>query len=165
MKKNLCFSDALAICNCGHYQAMPGLSTETDMCNNCAFSIKTPIYKFQRMDYFTAYLSLQYFESTIYWLIFNRKKVCGDIFLVFQHFRLYSIPPIGTLVDKQFRQFLDEKDKGRLIVSHLYLLLGSSLPLWLSDLHNGKFNCEVTLTLWLLKRIKDILPAVKQVSC
>lgn len=47
--------------------------------------------------------------------------------------RYGRVPPVGILIDTFMSSFTDERDKGPIIVSHLYLLLGCALPLWLSQ--------------------------------
>ncbi|KAJ3088119.1 hypothetical protein HK102_009561 [Quaeritorhiza haematococci] len=50
-----------------------------------------------------------------------------------RHFRVY---PFGTQIDVFVREFLDEKDRkgGDLVVSHLYLLIGCGVGVWLDRL-------------------------------
>lgn len=39
--------------------------------------------------------------------------------------------PLGCLVEKYLRPYVDEKDSGVLIMSHIYLLTACAIPLWL----------------------------------
>lgn len=50
---------------------------------------------------------------------------------VFQLVRVQEIQPIASVISQTFDTFLDEKDGGTLILSHLYLLVGVASPLWL----------------------------------
>lgn len=46
--------------------------------------------------------------------------------------RLQGIQPLATLLTQSYSSFLDEKDRnGSLILSHVYLLVGLSVPLWI----------------------------------
>lgn len=42
--------------------------------------------------------------------------------------------PLGQTIHKFYAHFLDDRDMGHLVVTHLYLLLGCAFPLWLSCL-------------------------------
>lgn len=48
-----------------------------------------------------------------------------------QYVRLSWIPPLGQVIQSALITFVDEKDAGPLILTHLYLLLGCAVPLWL----------------------------------
>ncbi|XP_076444325.1 dolichol kinase-like [Babylonia areolata] len=48
--------------------------------------------------------------------------------------RLISVQWLGSAVDNSFRVFVDDRDQGPVLLTHIYLLVGLSLPLWLS--HN-----------------------------
>ncbi|RWS10695.1 dolichol kinase-like protein [Dinothrombium tinctorium] len=53
------------------------------------------------------------------------------IFLVFEIIRVLKLPPLGKYIQDSFDTFRDEKDVGALTVSHIYLLVGVCLPLWI----------------------------------
>ncbi|EEB09057.1 dolichol kinase [Schizosaccharomyces japonicus yFS275] len=54
-------------------------------------------------------------------------------FQVVEYVRAYRIAPFGAIIHDFLWQFTDRRDhKGTLIISHLYLLLGCALPVWLS---------------------------------
>lgn len=60
------------------------------------------------------------------------------LMLLFEYVRVFSIQPFGYYLNESFKIFRDEKDVGQLILTHMYLLAGVSLPLWLcSDLHDN----------------------------
>ena len=40
---------------------------------------------------------------------------------------------LGVVINKNLRVFLDGQDAGSLILTHIYLLVGCSAPLWLSS--------------------------------
>lgn len=53
------------------------------------------------------------------------------VFLLLESIRHYRIQPFSQYIQSSFAVFLDEKDNGSLILTHIYLLIGCSLPLWL----------------------------------
>lgn len=44
---------------------------------------------------------------------------------------MYRIGPFGEPIHSALQVFLDEKDSGPLILTHVYLLLGFAVPLWI----------------------------------
>ncbi|KAI9337567.1 hypothetical protein BDR26DRAFT_863880 [Obelidium mucronatum] len=53
--------------------------------------------------------------------------------LIFVEFiRVFSVWPAGKEVASFLRNFLDNKDRGIFILSHLYLLIGCALPVWIN---------------------------------
>ncbi|KAI4905001.1 hypothetical protein NFI96_002147 [Prochilodus magdalenae] len=57
---------------------------------------------------------------------------CLAAFIFLELVRFFRIRPLGTPLRRLLALFLDERDSGPLIFTHIYLLLGVSLPLWLS---------------------------------
>lgn len=57
------------------------------------------------------------------------------VFLMLECIRILNIPPLGKIIYNTFDLFLDEKDCGLLIVSHIYLLVGSTASLWINPHH------------------------------
>lgn len=55
--------------------------------------------------------------------------------------RLVRAWPVGEALHRGLRPLLDSQDAGPLIVTHLYLLLGFSLPVWLYPLREYR-RCE-----------------------
>ena len=47
--------------------------------------------------------------------------------------RLINVQWLGTAVDNSFRVFVDDRDQGPVVLTHMYLLVGMSLPLWLTQ--------------------------------
>lgn len=43
--------------------------------------------------------------------------------------------PVGPLLDRLLHPFLDEKDQGSLILTHIYLLFACASPLWIYSSH------------------------------
>ena len=48
-----------------------------------------------------------------------------------QSVRMLRIAPFGAGLDLYLRMFADEKDGGSVLLTHIYLLAGTSLPIWL----------------------------------
>ncbi|TRY71837.1 hypothetical protein TCAL_00307 [Tigriopus californicus] len=57
--------------------------------------------------------------------------VAQCVFMLLESIRYYCIQPFSQYIQSSFAVFLDEKDNGSLILTHIYLLIGCSLPLWL----------------------------------
>lgn len=53
------------------------------------------------------------------------------IFVLLENMRINRLPPLGKAIDRVFKQFIDEKDSGLLTLTHIYLLVGFSLPIWI----------------------------------
>lgn len=47
--------------------------------------------------------------------------------------RLYALPPLAAPLTTFLAAFLDARDSGALVLTHTYLLLGCSIPIWLSS--------------------------------
>lgn len=58
-------------------------------------------------------------------------SVAVAAFIFTEYIRLYRIGPFGESIHSALEVFLDEKDSGPLILTHVYLLLGFAVPLWL----------------------------------
>ena len=68
----------------------------------------------------------------------------------FKALRLWNIGSAGALLNQSLSAFLDEKDQGNAILTHIYLLVGSSLPLWIYPLNftsSGTLNTHEILIL------------------
>lgn len=66
-------------------------------------------------------LNLLYFTSSAALLIF----------ILLENIRINRLKPLGNVIDQIFKQFIDEKDSGILTLTHIYLLVGFSLPIWI----------------------------------
>eukprot|EP00027_Filamoeba_sp_ATCC50430_P008867 CAMPEP_0168552282 /NCGR_PEP_ID=MMETSP0413-20121227/6633_1 /TAXON_ID=136452 /ORGANISM="Filamoeba nolandi, Strain NC-AS-23-1" /LENGTH=168 /DNA_ID=CAMNT_0008582885 /DNA_START=967 /DNA_END=1470 /DNA_ORIENTATION=+ len=58
--------------------------------------------------------------------------VATALLILAELIRLAKIPQLEEILSDYLTQFVDEKDQGLLITSHVYLLVGCGLPLWLS---------------------------------
>ncbi|XP_038078920.1 dolichol kinase-like isoform X2 [Patiria miniata] len=53
------------------------------------------------------------------------------IFIVLEFLRIFRVWPIGDILHDAFQVFTDAQDCGVAILTHIYLLLGMALPVWL----------------------------------
>ena len=60
-------------------------------------------------------------------------SLASSLFLLAEVIRHYRVPPMGHRLGEFFSIFTDERDtRGPLVVSHIFLLVGCSVPVWLS---------------------------------
>ncbi|KFO31913.1 dolichol kinase [Fukomys damarensis] len=64
-------------------------------------------------------------------LLYVAATVCLAVFIFLEYVRYFRIKPLGHTLRSLLSLFLDERDSGPLILTHIYLLLGMSLPVWL----------------------------------
>ncbi|KAH0615430.1 hypothetical protein JD844_004641 [Phrynosoma platyrhinos] len=64
-------------------------------------------------------------------LLYVAAVVCLGVFILLEYIRYFTIKPFGHWLRHLLSLFLDERDSGPLILTHIYLLLGMSLPVWL----------------------------------
>ncbi|XP_044161709.1 LOW QUALITY PROTEIN: dolichol kinase [Bufo gargarizans] len=64
-------------------------------------------------------------------LLFVASVACLAVFVLLEYIRYFRIRPLGQTLRQLLTLFLDERDSGPLILTHIYLLLGMSLPVWL----------------------------------
>ncbi|XP_063000564.1 dolichol kinase [Elgaria multicarinata webbii] len=64
-------------------------------------------------------------------LLYVAAVVCLAVFILLEYVRYFTIKPFGHTLRNLLSLFLDERDSGPLILTHIYLLLGMSLPVWL----------------------------------
>ncbi|XP_063172603.1 dolichol kinase [Candoia aspera] len=57
--------------------------------------------------------------------------ICLAVFVLLEYIRYFTIKPFGHMLRHSLSLFLDERDSGPLILTHIYLLLGMSFPVWL----------------------------------
>ncbi|KAK2151286.1 hypothetical protein LSH36_368g01013 [Paralvinella palmiformis] len=56
---------------------------------------------------------------------------CLIVFIMMETMRLSQIPPLFQPLQQTFVLFLDDQDQGPVILTHVYLLVGCVLPMWL----------------------------------
>ncbi|XP_063435942.1 dolichol kinase-like [Mytilus trossulus] len=54
------------------------------------------------------------------------------VMFVIETLRYMDVQPFGQLIEEKYKLFLDKQDEGPLALTPIYLILGLSLPLWLS---------------------------------
>lgn len=64
-------------------------------------------------------------------LLFVASVVCMSVFVFLEYVRYFRIRPLGQTLRHLLALFLDERDSGPLVLTHIYLLLGMSLSIWL----------------------------------
>lgn len=74
-----------------------------------------------------------YIPGIIYepYLTHLASSVAVAAFVFIEFVRLFRIGPFGEPIHSALQVFLDEKDSGPLILTHVYLLLGFAVPLWI----------------------------------
>eukprot|EP00808_Paulinella_micropora_P023331 g15416.t1 len=53
------------------------------------------------------------------------------IFVWIECLRIFRLPPFGPPIQRFYSRYLDDQDRGALVLTHLYLLLGCALPVWM----------------------------------
>lgn len=82
-------------------------------------------------------------EVRLFKISFNYFQNTNQLILLQQIIRIRRIPPLSDGIESAFNLFRDEKDSGLLTLTHIYLLIGFSLPIWLSP----SFRSENTLAM------------------
>ncbi|KAL7753423.1 dolichol kinase [Sorochytrium milnesiophthora] len=59
------------------------------------------------------------------------------LFIFVEMLRYARIPPFGDFLHTQLAAFSDDRDEGEIITSHMYLLLGMAMPVWLVVAERG----------------------------
>lgn len=76
------------------------------------------------------------YTSGVLWdpaLLYLASVVAVTLLFLMEVVRLSRIPPFGEALHVAYSLFRDDQDDGELILTPLYLLIGMSLPLWLSS--------------------------------
>jgi len=53
------------------------------------------------------------------------------LLLYIEYIRICRVPPLGKWLHSYLRSYTDSRDEGTTILTHIYLLVGCALPLWL----------------------------------
>ena len=78
-------------------------------------------------------------------LLYVASIIALAAFLLLEAVRVYELEYIGTFLSQGVSGFLDEKDQGTLILTHIYLLVGCSLPIWISPFRVASTARELLL--------------------
>ncbi|TPX55838.1 hypothetical protein PhCBS80983_g04979 [Powellomyces hirtus] len=66
-------------------------------------------------------------------------SVALSALILLEYIRHFHVWPLGSHVEEFLQQFLDRRDCGPVILSHLYLLVGCALPVWLNRIPQQLF--------------------------
>ncbi|CAN0060150.1 unnamed protein product, partial [Laminaria digitata] len=62
------------------------------------------------------------------------------VLLALEFLRCAGCPPVAAALDVYYGGFLDARDGGYFVVTHLFLLLGCAVPVWLSGLAGNRLG-------------------------
>ena len=65
-------------------------------------------------------------------LLYLASIVGLSVMILLEHMRFAKILPVANVISAAFKTFQDKNDRGDLILTNIYLLVGVSLPLWLT---------------------------------
>jgi len=65
-------------------------------------------------------------------LLYLASIVGLSVMILLEHMRFAKIQPVANIISAAFKTFQDKNDRGDLILTNIYLLVGVSLPLWLT---------------------------------
>jgi dolichol kinase len=51
--------------------------------------------------------------------------------IMLEYHRYFNIYPLGSYIEPFLSRFIDSKDTGPAILSHIYLIIGCALPVWI----------------------------------
>lgn len=54
--------------------------------------------------------------------------------------KIKKVAPLGELINYAWNMYENEKDTGVIMVSHIFLIIGLSYPVWLADDRMFKFR-------------------------
>lgn len=97
---------------------------------------------------FFHFVAISIFLPGVCWspiLLFAASVFALAGFFVLEAIRLYNLGAFGAILNSSMSGFLDEKDKGHLILSHTYLLVGCSLPIWILPVTNAENPQEILI--------------------
>ncbi|XP_069138047.1 dolichol kinase-like [Argopecten irradians] len=63
--------------------------------------------------------------------LWTSSVIALGVMVILEVIRLDSVWPLGVILKKNYRVFVDSQDQGEIILTPLYLLLGLFLPLWI----------------------------------
>lgn len=79
-------------------------------------------------------------------LLFVASVLIFAVLIILESMRLYKLELVGDILNNSVSGLLDEKDQGVLILTHIYLLVGCSLPVWIYP-SNATFGVKDSLLL------------------
>lgn len=60
----------------------------------------------------------------------SNRQVAANLFVLSEVLRIFRVPPFGMLLQRFMEQFIDRRDQGAAVLTHVYLLLGCAIPIW-----------------------------------
>nr|XP_006817759.1 PREDICTED: dolichol kinase-like [Saccoglossus kowalevskii] len=76
------------------------------------------------------------------WYLLGENPILFALYFIFdnqiRYIRVFGIKPFGEALHDAFSVFIDDRDVGIPILTHIYLLLGFSLPVWLYPLQHDQ---------------------------
>jgi len=60
------------------------------------------------------------------------------VLVLIEYTRIYRVPPFGTWLHSYMHTYTDSRDEGVVIMTHMYLLIGCTAPLWF--FYNSSIN-------------------------
>ena len=63
------------------------------------------------------------------------------VLIICEYFRIFKIYPFGEILDRYLITFVDDRDSGKVILTHIYLLFGFALPVWLFPFNEKPSPC------------------------
>lgn len=64
-------------------------------------------------------------------LLYLSFGIATAVLLLVEYIRLFRVPPLGKALHGFMSAYLDHRDDGPLILTHIYLLLGCAIPVWM----------------------------------
>ena len=75
-------------------------------------------------------------------------SVAISVFVVIECMRITEVQPLSQAVNSVMNRYIDEKDGGTVVMTHIYLLLGLAMPVWyvFVSYHGGVFSARSLLS-------------------
>lgn len=54
----------------------------------------------------------------------------ANAFVLSEVLRIFRVPPFGAHLQQFMEPFVDRRDEGVAVLTHIYLLLGCAIPIW-----------------------------------
>jgi dolichol kinase len=67
------------------------------------------------------------------------------IFIWVETIRVIKLKPFANAIDSFMKEYVDSRDQGKLILTHIYLLSGCAFPLWLFFPHEDYTVREIVI--------------------
>ncbi|CAD7963772.1 unnamed protein product [Amoebophrya sp. A120] len=105
-------------------------------------------YQIMVRKYFHALAIVMFVPSVLIHIRFTSLAfaVAFAALVVLEAFRSADVEPIASLINRFIAPYLDRRDEGTVILTHMYLLLGCAVPVWYAFfVHGGIFNANSLL--------------------